>query len=133
MTKLVIRSEHLRMLHAGPTLLATSLNRRFHIVYLHKTVRSITRQCITCHHQSIRPQPQMKGQLPLERVTPECIFEEVGVRLCGSLPHQVWHGTETHCGQVLRLYFCLPSGESSSYNRLLPPCDALLPVVDTPL
>ena len=26
-TKLIIRSEHLRMLHAGPTLLATSLNR----------------------------------------------------------------------------------------------------------
>ena len=71
------------MLHAEPTLLATSLNRRFHIVYLHKTVRSITRQCITCRRQSIRPQPQMMGQLPLERVTPGCVFEKVGVDYAG--------------------------------------------------
>lgn len=34
-----IRSEHLRLLHARPTLLSASLNRRFHIIYLRKIVR----------------------------------------------------------------------------------------------
>ena len=82
-SKLIIRSEHLRMLHAGPILVSASLNRRFHIVYLPKTVRSITRQCITCRRRAIKPRPQMMGQLPLERVTPGCVFEKVGVDYAG--------------------------------------------------
>ena len=65
-TKLIIRDEHLRLLHAGPTLLISSLNRRFHIICLRKTVRSITRQCVTCKRHSVRPQNQLLGQLPLE-------------------------------------------------------------------
>lgn len=71
------------MLHAGPTLLSASLNRRFHIIYLRKTVRSITRQCVTCRRLTVRPQPQMMGQLPPERVTPGCVFEKVGVDYAG--------------------------------------------------
>ena len=27
-------------------------------------------------------------------------------KLCGFLLNKVWHGAETHCGQVLCLYFC---------------------------
>ena len=41
-TKLIIRAEHLRLLHAGPTLLISSLSQRFHITGLRKTARSIT-------------------------------------------------------------------------------------------
>ena len=32
LTKLLIRSEHSRLLHAGPTLLTASLSRQFHII-----------------------------------------------------------------------------------------------------
>ena len=84
-TRLIIRSEHLRLLHAGPTLLSSSLSCRFSIIGLRKTVHSITRQCITCHQQTIRPQPQMLGQLSLERITPGSVFNEVGVDYAGSL------------------------------------------------
>ena len=83
-SKLIIRSEHLQLLHVGPTLLSASLNRQFHIIYLHKAVRSTTRQCVTCRRQAVRPQPQLMGQLPLERVTPGCVFEKVGVDYAGS-------------------------------------------------
>ena len=44
-TKLVIRSEHLRLLHAGPKLLTASLSRPFHIVGHRNVIRSITRRC----------------------------------------------------------------------------------------
>ena len=54
-TKLIILSEHLRLMHAGPTLLLSSLNQRFHIVGDRKTVRFVTRQCITCKRHSIKP------------------------------------------------------------------------------
>ena len=61
-TKLIVRSEHLRMLHAGPTLLSSSLSYRFSTSSISaKTVRSITRQCVTCRRHSARPQPQMFG------------------------------------------------------------------------
>ena len=83
LTKLIIHFEHLRMLHAGPTLVCSSLSRRFHVIGLRKTVRSITRQCTTCRRQSTRPQPQVLGQLPLERVTPGAVFEKVGVDYAG--------------------------------------------------
>lgn len=40
--KLLIQSEHLRLLHAGPQLLTSVLSQRFHIIGHRKTVRSIT-------------------------------------------------------------------------------------------
>ena len=84
-TKLIIRSEHLRMLHAGLTLLCSALSNRFHILYMRKTVRSIIRQCITCHRQACKPQSQLLGQLPLERVTPGSVFQRVGVDYAGPV------------------------------------------------
>lgn len=78
------------MLHAGPTLLSSSLGDRFHIIYLRKTVRSITRQCTTCRRQTARPQPQMLGQLPLERLSPGSVFEKVRVDYTG--PFHVKYG-----------------------------------------
>jgi hypothetical protein len=45
-TRLVISSEHLRLLHAGPTLVMASLSRRYHIIGNRKAVRSIVRKCI---------------------------------------------------------------------------------------
>lgn len=55
-------------------LLMSSINRRFHVAGLHKAVRSITRACITCQRITVRPQPQMLGQLPMEPVTPDSVF-----------------------------------------------------------
>ena len=49
LTCLIIHSEHLRLLHAGPTLLTASLCRRYHIIGCKRAVRSITRGCVTCH------------------------------------------------------------------------------------
>lgn len=72
-TSLIIRFEHLRLLHAGTTLLACSLSRRYYIIGGRKTIRSVTRSCITCRRTSVKPQDQMLGQLPMERVTPDLI------------------------------------------------------------
>ena len=85
LTTLLIRSEHLRLLHAGPTLVSTALTRRFHIVGMRKAVRSITRQCVTCRRLAAKPQSQLLGQLPLERVSPGAVFEKVGLDYAGPL------------------------------------------------
>lgn len=80
----IIRQEHLRLLHAGPSLLITSLSRRYHLVKGRSLVRSVTRACVTCR-RGLRPQPQMMGQLPAERVTAGSVFDKVGVDYAGPV------------------------------------------------
>ena len=65
LTKLIIRSEHLRLLHAGPSHLTSSLSIRYHIVGGHKVIRSITHACVICRRDSAKTQLQMLGQLPI--------------------------------------------------------------------
>ena len=76
-TKLIIVAEHLRLLHTRPTLLTSSLNSKYHIIGGRKSVCSITRGCTVCRRHSEKPQLQMMGQLPIERVTPDLVFENV--------------------------------------------------------
>ena len=85
LTTLIIRAEHLRLLHAGPTLVNSSLGRRYYIVGQRVAVRSITRACVTCKRISAKPHPQIMGQLPLERVTPGIIFDKVGIDYAGPV------------------------------------------------
>ncbi len=78
-SKLIIHSEHLRLLHTGPLLIAASLNQHFHIIGGRRAVQSITCSCVTCRCKSLCPEPPMIGQLPLERVTPDTVFDQVRV------------------------------------------------------
>ena len=91
LTKLVIKAEHIHLLRAGPTLVASSLGRCFHIVGHCKAIRTLTRACITCRCTSAKPQPQLMGQLPLERVTPGMVFEPVGVDYAGPVYLKLGH------------------------------------------
>ena len=90
LSKLIIRNEHLRLLHAGPTLTAASLNRRFYLIGGRRAIRSVTRSCVICRRRSVRPRPPIMGQLPIERITPDCIFSHVGVDYAG--PIYIKHG-----------------------------------------
>ena len=103
-TKLIIRLEHLHLLHAGPTLVSAALTCRFHITSMRKTVQSVTHQCITCRRQTTKPQSQMLGQLPLERVTPGAVFERVGVDYAG--PFYIKHGM-VRKPVVVKAYVCI--------------------------
>ena len=55
LARIIIRCEHLRLLHAGPTILLSSIARRFHIIGGRKIVRSIVRDCAICHCLSAKP------------------------------------------------------------------------------
>jgi len=84
-TNLLIRSEHVRLLHGGSLLVSASLFRNFHIVGGHRTIRSIVRSCMVCRRRAPKPRPQMMGKLPPERVTPDIVFEHVGLDYAGPL------------------------------------------------
>ena len=88
LTQLIITHEYHRLLHAGPTLVIASLNQRFHIISIRRHVCSITRGCITCCRESIKPQPQKMGKFPTERITPShpgIVFAIVGVDYAGPI------------------------------------------------
>ena len=97
-TKFLISSEHLRLLHAGPTLIMGSLCCRYHIIGCR--VRSITRKCRT----TIKPQHQLLGQLPSKRLTLGFVFENVGIDYAG--PFNIMYGSVRKL-TIIKAYFCI--------------------------
>ena len=75
-TKLIIRYEHHRLLHGGATLVAASITRRFHIIRMRSSIRSIVRQCVPCRRQTLKTSKPILGQLPVERLTPGSVFDK---------------------------------------------------------
>ena len=61
------------------------MSRRYYILSSRRIVRSITRSCVTCRISSARPQAQLLGQLPPERVIPGFNFQCVGVDYAGPV------------------------------------------------
>ncbi|XP_048479524.1 uncharacterized protein LOC125488579 isoform X1 [Plutella xylostella] len=85
-TTLLIRSEHERLLHAGPKLLLSSLNQRFWICNGLSEVKKITHKCITCFRQKATVAKQLMGSLPASRVTStNRAFVRVGVDFAGPI------------------------------------------------
>ena len=84
--KLIICSEQVQILHAGPTSPLSSLSQCFQMICMRNAIRSITtRQCVIFRRQTIKLSPQIMGQLPLERVTPGAVFKKVDVDYGGPL------------------------------------------------
>ena len=103
-TKLIVQTEHVRLLHAGPTLLSSSLGRRYHIIRSRNVIRSVTRGCVTCRRHSAKPSPQQLGQLPIERITPDSIFDKIGVDYAG--PMYIKHG-HVRKPTIVKAYVCV--------------------------
>jgi len=104
LTHLIIRSTHLRLLHAGPTLLTASLASRYHILSCRKLVRSTTRGCVTCRRLSAKPSSQLMGQLPIERLTPGPVFDKVGIDFAGPVQTKYAHVRKP---VIVKSYVCL--------------------------
>ena len=102
--KLLILFKHKRLLHAGATLVISSIVRHFLIIRIRQTVRSITCQCIICRCQTIKPHTQMLGQLPLERLTPGSIFEKIGLDYAGPILVKYGHVRKP---VILKAFVCV--------------------------
>ena len=77
--RILVEKEHLRLLHAGPTLVASALAQKFHIMGNCRIIRTVTRGCVTCRHVAGQPRPQLLEQLPSDRLNPGMVFDKVGV------------------------------------------------------
>ena len=81
----------------------STLSGKFHITGMKKIIRSVARQCTTCHHYATKPLPQQLGQLPIERITPDMVFEKVGVDYAG--PFLIKYGV-VHKPTIVKAYLC---------------------------
>ena len=77
--RLLVKKEHLRLLHAGPTLVAASLAQKFYIMGSHRIICTVTRGCVTYRRVAGQPHPPLLGQLPRNRLNPGMVFDKVGV------------------------------------------------------
>uniref|UniRef100_A0A1B0D849 DUF5641 domain-containing protein n=1 Tax=Phlebotomus papatasi TaxID=29031 RepID=A0A1B0D849_PHLPP len=79
LTKLIVRNEHLKQCHAGPSLLLATLRQRFWPLSGRNVVRKIVHDCIRCTRANPRPLQQLMGDLPQHRVTLDRPFQITGI------------------------------------------------------
>ena len=67
-------------------------------------IRSVYRQCITCHGHAFKPKTQMMGQLPIERVTLRSVFDKTGVDYAGPILTKFGHTLKP---TIVKSYVCV--------------------------
>ncbi|KAL0851491.1 hypothetical protein ABMA28_007284 [Loxostege sticticalis] len=82
-THMIIQREHLRLLHAGPKLVLSSLSQRYWLVNGIREVKKVTHSCIKCFRTKAEVAKQLMGSLPSQRITPSRPFLVTGVDFCG--------------------------------------------------
>ncbi|XP_062713665.1 uncharacterized protein LOC134290523 [Aedes albopictus] len=109
LTTLIVRATHLRMLHAGPQLLLSTLRQRYWPVRGRDLAKKAVRECITCFRCRPRNVCQIMGPLPAVRVTPSRAFTHCGVDYCGpfsvSIPNRRGPSVKIH----VAIFVCMSS------------------------
>ena len=92
LTKRIFEQMHITMCHCGPTLLMSSVGRRFYCTGARLLARQICHQCLHCRKTQARAQTQLMGQLPKARITPAIPFSTTGVDYCGPFTYREGRG-----------------------------------------
>ena len=95
---------HVCLGHCGPTLLLVAVGRRFHVVSARRLTRSICSQCKVCRKAAPKPQPQLLGELPAERISTSPAFTSTGLDFAGPFTIKKGH---TRKPVYLKAYLCL--------------------------
>lgn len=103
-TKLLMRAEHLRLLHAGPQLLLASFREQFWPLGGRTLARKITRQCITCSRFRGKTMEPLMGQLPTNRVTKNYPFQICGIDYAGPI---LISSKKGRGNRISKCYICL--------------------------
>ena len=85
LTRLIIQTEHLWVLYAGPMLVGASLACQFHILRVRNNIHFIIRSCVICRRVTGQSRPQIMGQLPADQFSTGYVFDRVGVDHTGLI------------------------------------------------
>ncbi|KAK2578491.1 hypothetical protein KPH14_002052 [Odynerus spinipes] len=78
-TTLIIRNEHIRLLHAGCQSVIASLRMQYWPLSCRNSVKKVIRQCVRCYRANPTTTNCIMGDLPADRVTPNRPFYKCGV------------------------------------------------------
>ena len=74
---------HLQLSHCGPTALISHSGNLYHIVGVRRLARSVCSSCITCRKAAAKAGPQLMGQIPSSRLSPNDTFFNTGIDFAG--------------------------------------------------
>ncbi|XP_047515275.1 uncharacterized protein LOC125056291 isoform X1 [Pieris napi] len=84
-TALIIKDEHIKLLHASQKLLLSSIRQRFWIIDGLRTIKKIIHKCVTCCRLKAAAAAQLMGSLPTQRVNACRVFEKIGIDFAGPV------------------------------------------------
>ncbi|XP_062529317.1 uncharacterized protein LOC119629802 [Bombyx mori] len=96
--------EHLRLLHAGPQLLLSTVREFVWPIAGRDLARATVRQCIVCRRASAKMLAPMMGALPSQRVDPDFPFISAGIDFCG--PFLITDRKGRGC-KISKCYMCV--------------------------
>nr|CAI5851512.1 unnamed protein product [Callosobruchus analis] len=85
LTRLIFRSEHLRLLHAGPRLLLCSIRENYWPISGSNLAKKTVHECIRCFRTKPRGTTPLMGVLPEIRVIPQPPFFTTGCDYAGPI------------------------------------------------
>ncbi|XP_072389396.1 uncharacterized protein [Diabrotica undecimpunctata] len=107
-TDILVRHEHMKLQHAGPQLLLSSLREKYWPLNGRYVVRKVVRNCITCFKAAPKLETYLMGNLPSSRLTPSRPFTHSGLDYAGPflLKDRLTRNYKTIKGYVA-LFICL--------------------------
>ncbi|XP_055588837.1 uncharacterized protein LOC129741155 [Uranotaenia lowii] len=107
-TVALIRSYHIKYLHAGPRLTIEALRQKFWIVRGQNIVKKVIRQCTKCFRRNPKILSQPVSELPVCRVEQNYPFYNTGVDFAGpvSLQQRNRRSTVTYKGYIA-VFICM--------------------------
>ncbi|XP_037502495.1 uncharacterized protein LOC119376894 [Rhipicephalus sanguineus] len=84
-TLLLIKKEHVRMLHSGVRDTLAQLRESYWIIRGRQAVKKVIKRCLICRKQSCPPATEPVAPLPADRVTKGNPFDTVGIDFAGPL------------------------------------------------
>lgn len=104
LSKLLVAREHLRMLHAGPQLLLSTLRDRFWITSCRNLVKQTVHRCVTCFRVSPKVTQPIMGNLPAARIQSTFPFLHTGIDYAGPILIKDRKGRGS---KITKSYLCL--------------------------
>lgn len=108
LAKLLVADAHNQTLHGGPRLMLTFLQAKYWIIGAKSLVKQYFRKCVKCIRYTPSNKPQLMGQLPTPRVTPNRAFLFSGVDFAGPINIRAskGRGHSSYKGYIC-LFICL--------------------------
>lgn len=103
-TKLIVKDEHIRLLHCGATMLLASIRETYWPIGGRNLVRKIIHECITCFRANPKFYQPLMGALPKERVQQSPPFYNSGVDYAGPIfiKNKAGRGSK-----LMKAYICI--------------------------